>query len=117
MELGVDCDSLSEGQGGHSALGALSVNRVNAIGKQLARAAGTLSRLFEREVAQRAQTKHTLAAVALIAQHPRLHAGLGDLEIQAVTVWMPSRLVKMFNTFCGQAHISNPFISNSSAPG
>jgi len=41
--------SLTEGESGHSALGALGVNRVNAIGKQLARAASTLPSFLERE--------------------------------------------------------------------
>ena len=104
MQLGVECDSLSEGQGGHSALGTLGINWINPIGKQLARAAGTLSRLLEREVAQRSQTKHALAAVALIAQHPRLNPGWSDLEIKAVTVRVASGLVKMVNTFRSQVH-------------
>src|SRR5215831_13522303 len=101
MQVVVGLYRLGEGQSGHRALGALGLNRVNAIGKQLARAAGTFSCLLEREVAQRSQTKHALAAGALITQHPTLDASGCDLEIEAVTVRVPSRLLKMFNSFRG----------------
>src|SRR5262245_22939916 len=117
MQGVVGFDSLTEGQSGHNALGALGINRVSAIGKQLAGAAGTLTRLLEREVAQRAQTKHALAAVALIAQHPGLHPVWSDLEIEAVTVRVASRLVKMFNAFRSQAHNLKSTLSNPFAPG
>src|SRR5262245_66242930 len=100
MQGVVSFDSLTEGQSGHSALGALGINWVNAIGKQLASASGTLSRLFEREVAQRSQAKHPLSAGGLIAGHPRLDPGWSDLQIQTVTIRLACRLGKMSDTIC-----------------
>ena len=73
---------LGLGGGQFGLLSLAMIDRIDAVGQQLASGAGALTRLLERKRIRRPQPEPTLAAVALEAQQPALAAGRPDLQVE-----------------------------------
>src|SRR6478736_8452189 len=59
------------------------IDRIDAVGQQLASGPGALTRLLERKSIRWPQPEPTLATVALEAQPPAFAAGGTDLQVEA----------------------------------
>src|SRR5262245_57097540 len=78
---------------------------IDAVEQQQTRGLGTLTRFLQADDVQRSEPEHVLAVITLVTKQPARALRSDNLQIQAVTVVVPSRVSpQACDPFCRQSH-------------